>query len=184
MFSIGKIFIDKYPPNAAIWCNKNNAYIEEIEPQDGHRRFQIVAIPEPTEEELAKQALAQAKAERAEAVSRIVVEVDGMVFDGDKTAQQNMSEAVITAMSIGVKEINAQYKQAYESGELAGEYRYIPYEELTTPWVLADNTVATVTVGQLERALGLAKMQLTPIWIKPYQPEESTEEVSDGSADE
>ena len=44
---IGQIFIDDYPESVAQWCNENNAYIEEIEPIDGHRRFQVVAVPEP-----------------------------------------------------------------------------------------------------------------------------------------
>ena len=47
-FTIGQIFSDMYPPEAAIWCNENSAYIEEIDPQDSVRRFQIVAVPEPT----------------------------------------------------------------------------------------------------------------------------------------
>lgn len=52
MYSINQIFIDDYEPEVAQWCNsQGNCYISEIEPQDGHRRFQIVAIPEPTEEE-------------------------------------------------------------------------------------------------------------------------------------
>ena len=44
---IRQIFIDDYPESVAQWCNENNAYIEEIEPIDGHRRFQVVAVPEP-----------------------------------------------------------------------------------------------------------------------------------------
>lgn len=43
-FYIGQIFEGIYPPEAAIWCNQNNAYIEEI----GERRYEIKAIPEPT----------------------------------------------------------------------------------------------------------------------------------------
>ena len=35
----------------AIWCNENNAVMEEIEPENGKRRFQVKAIPEPTIEE-------------------------------------------------------------------------------------------------------------------------------------
>lgn len=46
-YEIGQIFEKRYPPEVAIWCNNNNAYIEEIEPLDGHRRFQVVAVPEP-----------------------------------------------------------------------------------------------------------------------------------------
>ena len=53
-FEIGQIFKEKYPPEAAMWCNKaGNTYIEEIAPADGVRRFQIVAVPEPTPEEQA-----------------------------------------------------------------------------------------------------------------------------------
>lgn len=50
-FFINQIFEDTYPPEAALWCNENNAYIEEIDPVDGVRCFQIVGIPEPTQEE-------------------------------------------------------------------------------------------------------------------------------------
>lgn len=47
-----QIFIGEYPPTAAIWCNENRAYIEEIEKTvEGERQFRIVAIPEPSIEE-------------------------------------------------------------------------------------------------------------------------------------
>lgn len=51
-FEAGQIFVGSYPPEAAMWCNSNNAYIEEIEKsEDGERRFHIVTIPDPTLEE-------------------------------------------------------------------------------------------------------------------------------------
>lgn len=50
-YNIGQVFKETYSPGAALWCNKNGAYIEEIDPVDGVRRFQIVAVPEPTQEE-------------------------------------------------------------------------------------------------------------------------------------
>lgn len=40
-YYIGQIFNETYPPDAASWCNENNAYIEEIEPLKGVRRFEI-----------------------------------------------------------------------------------------------------------------------------------------------
>lgn len=52
-FYIGQIFNGAYPPEAANWCNANNAIIQEI----GERRYEICAIPEPpapTEEEQRK----------------------------------------------------------------------------------------------------------------------------------
>lgn len=53
-FEINQIFEEEYPPEAAQWCNSNNAYITERDSVGGVRRFQIVAIPEPTPEELAE----------------------------------------------------------------------------------------------------------------------------------
>lgn len=49
-FYIGQIFEEIYPPEAAIWCNENNAMIEALE--DG--RFKIVEVPIhiPTREEI------------------------------------------------------------------------------------------------------------------------------------
>lgn len=52
MYEIGQIFEGEYSPEVALWCNENNAYIEEIEAVEGVRQFKIVAIPEPTVEEL------------------------------------------------------------------------------------------------------------------------------------
>lgn len=139
-YEINYVFKDAYPPEAAQWCNNNRAYITELDPVDGVRRFQIVGIPEPTAEELAEQALAQAKAERAIAVEAITVEVDGMVFDGDEKAQERMARAVTLADS----------------------------PEETTEWVLHDNTVAIVTAEQLRKACKLAGKAQTALWTKPY----------------
>lgn len=52
-YYIGQIFEGKYPPEAAVWCNANNAYIEVI----GDHRYEIKAIPPapaPTKEEQEK----------------------------------------------------------------------------------------------------------------------------------
>ena len=49
-YYIGQIFEGKYPPEAAVWCNANNAYIEVI----GDHRYEIKAVPPapaPTKEE-------------------------------------------------------------------------------------------------------------------------------------
>ena len=148
-FEIGQIFEEKYPPEVAIWCNNNNAYIEEIEPLDGHRRFQVVAIPAPTPEEQQQALMEQKKALRAEAVSKITVEVDGMVFDGDEKAQERMSRTVSIATANGM-----------------------PMTTETT-WVLADNTIAQVTLQQLAKACLLAGQKQTELWTVPYQVEET-----------
>ena len=119
----------------AQWCNSNNAFIE-----DKGEYYEVVAIPEPTQEELDAQALAQAKVERAEAVSKIVVEVDGYVFDADEVSQQRVARSIV----------------ALEDGE-------------TMPWVLHDNTVAQVTKAQLLQALRLAGEEQTRLWTMPYE---------------
>lgn len=144
-FVIGQKFENIYPPEAAVWCNSNHAYIEEIEPVDGVRRFQIVGVPEPTPEELAARALEQAKAARAAAVAAITVEVDGMIFDGDEKAQERMSRTITAAVATG-EDMSA-----------------------TTTWVLADNTVAQVSMQQLAQALRAAGEKQTELWTVPYE---------------
>ena len=99
----------------------------------------IVKLWEKTKE-LAARVLAKAKAERAEAVASLTVEVDGMVFDGDEKAQERMARAVLMADS--------------------------PEEQ--TEWVLANSTVAIVTAAQLRRACKLAGKAQTTLWTKPY----------------
>lgn len=97
------------------------------------------------DDKAAEVAMTEAKTERTEAVSRITVEVDGMVFDGDETAQDRMARAITMFTSSGLP------------------------ADTTTSWVLADNTVAQVTIGQLTQALLLAGQKQTELWTKPYE---------------
>lgn len=106
----------------------------------------VLTPPEPTEEERAALKLAEAKAERAEAVSKITVEVDGKIFDGDETAQTRMGRTIAAAVALGV--------------DLTVEKR---------TWVLADNSVAEVTIAQLAEALRLAGDAQTELWTVPYE---------------
>lgn len=54
-FYIGQIFENEYPIEAADFCNRRgDCYITEIEAADEVRRFQIVEVPEETEEEKAQ----------------------------------------------------------------------------------------------------------------------------------
>lgn len=143
-YKIGQIFEAAYPPEAAVWSNRNGAYIEKTGPNE----YTIKALPEPTPEELAAQALEQAKAERAAAVAAITVTVDGMVFDGNETAQERMARTVLMAES--------------------------PEEQIE--WVLADNTVAFVTAEQLRRACRTAGKAQGALWVKPYNRVEEVKE--------
>lgn len=134
---------------AAKWCNENgNATIE-----DKGDYYEVVALSEPTQEELEAQELVQAKSERAEAVSKIIVEVDGMKFDGDETAQTRMGRTIAAAVALGVD-----------------------IDTYTQTWVLADNTVANPTIKQLAEALKLAGEEQTKLWTVPYEETSVTNE--------
>ena len=139
MYKIGQIFENKYTAQVVKWCNNNNAVIVEIEKQGTSRLFQIQEKPALTEEELAQIALEEAKAARADYVSKIIVEVDGMMFDGDETSQDRMARSIVA----------------------------LDLDE-TVQWVLADNSVALVTRGQLREALRKAGTAQTAIWSDPY----------------
>lgn len=142
----------------AIWKNEGNAF--GAEPEEGKAEFWaalgVTYIEEPpTPEEIEAQELAEAKAERAEAVSKIIVEVDGMKFDGDETAQTRMGRTISAAMAQGV-DLNTE-KRA---------------------WVLADNTVAEPTIAQLAKALELAGNEQTRLWTIPYQSDSEEDTVA------
>lgn len=75
---------------AAIWCNSNGHYIEEV-----NGEYYIRQIAPPTAEEIAAEELAKAKAERAEYVAKLVVTVDDLQFDGDETSQDRMARSCV-----------------------------------------------------------------------------------------
>ena len=114
-------------------------------------------FPQPTAEELAEQALAQAKYERAEAVKTITVEVDGLIFDGDEDSQTRMARTITASQALGLP------------------------EETTIGWAMADtnpNKVEQVTVKQLAQALYLAGLKQSELWVKPYGVEQTTTQQS------
>lgn len=119
----------------------------------------LLEAPAKTDEELAAEELAQAKAERADAVSRITVTVDGMVFDGDETSQERMARTITAAVATG-EDMSA-----------------------TTTWVLADNTVAKVSIKQLAQALRAAGEAQTELWTMPYQTD-TTEQPAEETTTE
>lgn len=54
-FEIGQNFVGEYPPEAAEWCNANNARIDETTKVGAEvRTFEIVANEPPTMEEIKK----------------------------------------------------------------------------------------------------------------------------------
>ena len=67
-YYIGQIFEGKYEPEAAYWCNSHNAYIKVI----GDHRYEIKAVPEPSEEEIKQQRIAELKAELSSTDYKII----------------------------------------------------------------------------------------------------------------
>ena len=97
--------------------------------------------PAKPAEVLEAERLARAKAERAEAVDALTVEVDGLTFDANEKAQERMARAVLMAES--------------------------PEEQ--TEWVLHDDSVALVTAEQLRRACRAAGRAQGSLWVRPYK---------------
>lgn len=100
----------------------------------------VIDFTNPTQEMIDAERMAQAKSARSAIVSNIIVEVDGMQFDGDESSQDRMTRAIV----------------ALDAGE-------------TIQWVLADNSVVQVTREQLRQALRLAGKQQTEVWANPYK---------------
>ena len=139
--------LDKETKRVAVCDQKlNDDYFEAEVEEDWKGNWYLKGFaPEQTEEEKQNQALEVAKEERSRAVSKIIVEVDGMKFDGDEHAQDRMARTVAIATAL--------------SYNLETTFR---------TWVLADNTVAQVTIKQLALACELAGEAQTSLWTIPY----------------
>lgn len=98
-FEPSQIFVDEYPPEAAEWCNQNgDCYITEIEAAaDGSRRFQIVAIPESTPEELAEQ---ERFRKQAEAEAARVPDLEAAVAELGATTSSDKEESDAAALDL------------------------------------------------------------------------------------
>lgn len=119
---------------------KKLGFIEaDVEESEKGGWYRVGTAPKFSDEEVAMKQLVAAKAEREDYVKRIVVEVDGMMFDGDEVSQDRMARSII-ALNLGEK----------------------------VQWVLADNTIAQVTRAQLREALRKSGTAQTAIWSDPY----------------
>ncbi|MBQ8809462.1 MAG: DUF4376 domain-containing protein, partial [Bacteroidales bacterium] len=81
--------------NEAMWCNKNGALIE-----DKGDFYEVVALPEPTLDEVKAQKIEALKAER----DRLEVEditVNGCTYDYDDKARERINNAIIALQASG-----------------------------------------------------------------------------------
>lgn len=115
-FEIDQIFIGEYPPEAAEFCNNSgNCYIEEIEPDGEHRRFQIVAIPEPTLEELKEAKLSELNSKFDIASSEAsVMSSLGFEINADEVANRNI-EGLTLVMSDSDTTLFCDYNNEFHS---------------------------------------------------------------------
>lgn len=119
---------------------KKLGFIEaDVEESEKGGWYRSGTAPTFSTEEVVMKQLVAAKAEREDYVSKIVVEVDGMPFDGDETSQDRMARSII-ALDLGEK----------------------------VQWVLADNSIQMVSRQQLREALRKAGEAQTAIWADPY----------------
>lgn len=89
-FIIGQTFTSTYPPEAAVWCNKNNAYI--IKEDD---KFIIKAVPEQSLEELKEQKIKQIDKETSESILsgfNYIINDTEYHFSYDSFDQQNFAD--------------------------------------------------------------------------------------------
>lgn len=89
-FYIGQIFTGVYPPEAAVWCNRNNAYI--IKENSG---FIIKAVPELSLDELKERKLKQIDQETSNTILSgfdYIINNIKYHFNYDSFDQQNFAD--------------------------------------------------------------------------------------------
>jgi hypothetical protein len=97
-FFIGQIFDGIYPPDAAAWCNNNNAYIEDL----GDNRYEIknIEISLPTYEEQS--------ARRADLYR---IEVDPITNHIQRLRDAEQTGEIITKITELISERNAKVEE-------------------------------------------------------------------------
>lgn len=112
-FYIGQVFMGTYPTEAADWCCHNNAYIDEIEPGEYGRQFEIKEVPEPTPPTYEEQKENRAAAYQSE-VDPITSHI-GRLRDEEQTEEivAKINE-LIAERAAKVEEIKARYPYPVE----------------------------------------------------------------------
>ena len=88
MFNIGDILTEQNYTQGAIWCNENNAFVEDL----GNGQYKIVETPEPTLDEL-KLAKREEINKYRNATEQGGFEYMGKVFDSDQVSCIRISSA-------------------------------------------------------------------------------------------
>lgn len=88
MFNIGDILTEQNYTQGAIWCNENNAFVEDL----GNRQYKIVELPKPSLDELKSKKRAEINQAR-NATEQGGFEYMGKVFDSDQVSCIRISSA-------------------------------------------------------------------------------------------
>lgn len=118
-FHIGQVFQGVYPPEAADWCNSTQrAYIVERDAIDGERQFEIVAVPEPTLEEVKTAKLSEINAAADRAIATLTAtypdreistfdkqESEARAYAADPTASTPLLSALAQARGISLPDL-------------------------------------------------------------------------------
>lgn len=154
-FIIGQIFQGYYPPEAAIWCNINNAYIEA----DGNI-YTIKAVPEPELPELKAIKLNEINTAYQQAIATLTPtypDDERLTFDKQEQearawlADNSTSTPFVDALAAGRQMEKAELVSriiakadafALASGSLTGQRQR--YEDLLDAAETADDVAAIV----------------------------------------
>ena len=159
-FYIGQVFTSEYSSEAAVWCNKNNAYITK---EDG--KFIIKAIPEPSLEELKEQKIKQIDKETSNAITSgfdYTINNIKYHFSYDSFDQQNFVDtASMCQLALSGAEglpTSVTWNSYLEDGTLVRqEFDANSFLKLYTSGAIAHKATQMVIGGQRKAAVQLAK---------------------------
>ena len=135
--------LDAYS-QAAEWCNSNNAMIE-----DKGEYYEVVAIPEPSLEEIKEIKIAELKSIRDDKEVEDI-SVNGHLFDYDEKARERINAAIIAL-------------------DLTGG---------TITWTLADNTDKEVSANDLRYVIAMVAQRSNVLHIKYRNLKERVESAT------
>lgn len=92
-FEIGQIFDREYPPEAAAWCNNNEAYIE-ARPEGGYIIVKTPPPAEPTAEEKVRRLEEEYGLPRPVRTTLLALREQGAELDGQLMARVDEIEAL------------------------------------------------------------------------------------------
>lgn len=139
---IYKSDMSKYT-DCAVWCNQNNATIE-----DKGEYYEVVAIPEPTLDEVKATKIASLKADR-DTREEEVIPYGGNTFDFDEKARERINAAIIALGFMGAN--------------------------TTIVWTTAENKDVTVNADDLRGIIAAVALRSNKLHVAYREAKEAVE---------